>query len=234
MAVSSLNRVKTIAIPLTASNSSNILTIYQNPGISTNASLSISNVEVLSVNSFLKNLKVFAAVRSLPTAQFPEFKITDSETDKLMKTLDIEWGSPRKQLNLYISAGNEWFQVGSVSLLNPYGYPFRVYNLLDLFTDSLALELGDNARIGVSVQDVGHGLLTPEDQVVIHGSYIEEIIVRDKSLTTIINNIPDTLTISPPIINIYSESSFTGNLTPNQDNSVGKALNFGNNLLLGN
>jgi hypothetical protein len=51
----------------------------------------------------VKNLKAHAKINSLPPIKLPDFQLEDSETDKLYKTLDIEWGSARKQLNLYIS-----------------------------------------------------------------------------------------------------------------------------------
>jgi len=70
-------------------------------------------------------------VSTLPEAEIPDFALTDSATAKLVKTLDVEWKSPRQQLNLYITTAinpslEDWLQVGSVSMINPYGYPFRV------------------------------------------------------------------------------------------------------------
>lgn len=150
------------------------------------------NYTIVSFSCFIKNLKVFASVSSLSEVPLPDFALDDSATIKLTKTIDVEWKSPRKQLNLYITNAknptlNNWLQIGSVSLLNPYGYPFRVYNLMDLFTDNLALELGENGKIGVQVEDVGYNLLTDNDKVTIHGSYVEEIFVQSPDLPNIIN-----------------------------------------------
>ncbi len=176
MPISTLNRVKTITVGLSPA-SNDIVTIYQNSGVTIGNEL-MPGYTVISFNCFLKNLKAFAKIQSLQEAPLPNFAVEDSATDKLYKTLDVEWKSPRKQLSLYIASGNQaWSQVGSVSLLNPYGYPFRVYNLMDLFTDNLALELGDNSQIGVGIDQVGYGLLMANDQVTIHGSYVEEIFV---------------------------------------------------------
>lgn len=199
MTINTINRIKTIAHKLSASDNS-IVTIYQNTGLTINNEL-IPNYKIISFNCFIKNLRAFSLIRSLAEISLPSFNLEDSETDKLYKTLDVEWKSARKQITLYISnqlntnsSGEGWFKVGSLSLLNPSGYPYRIYNLMDLFTDSIALELGDNGKIGIQIEDVGYGLLEPTDEITIHGSYIEEIFVQS----------PD-----PTYVNIV-----TGNVTP--------------------
>lgn len=186
MAVTSVNRVKSIVVPLSSASGNQIVTIYENSGLTIGDEL-IPNHKIVSVNCFIKNLKAFAEINSLPEINLPNFSLEDSETDKLYKVMGIEWGSARKQLTLYISAGSGWSKVGSLSLLNPSGYPYRVYNLIDLFTDALAIELGDNSRIGIQVEDVGYGLLAINDTVTIHGSYVEEIFVESPNPQPIIN-----------------------------------------------
>lgn len=182
MPISTINRVKSITVDLNAAIGSSILPIYQNSNVTVGSEL-LPGYTVVSFNCFLKNLKAFSKIQSLEEAPLPNFALEDSATDKLYKTLDVEWKSPRKQLSLYIASGNQgWSQVGSVSLLNPAGYPFRVYNLMDLYTDNLALELGDNSRIGIGVDEVGYGLLEVNDNVTIHGSYVEEIFVVSKDI----------------------------------------------------
>lgn len=138
---------------------------------------STASGRVASRNIFVKNLKVFTQVKSLASASIPNIGLEDSEIQKLYKVLDIEWKSPRYHLNAYISndAGETWYLAGALSLLNPTGYPYRIYNLMDLFTDNLAIELGENGSIGVKIVDVGYGSITANDTITIHGSYIEEI-----------------------------------------------------------
>ena len=174
-----INKVRTIARKLN-SQTSGIITIYHNTG--NPGSIDLATNTLVSVNSFIKNLKAHAKIGSLAPIKMPNFQLEDSETDKLYKVLDVEWNSPRKQLNLYISDNAlTWELIGAISLLNPSGYPYRVYNLMDMYTDNLAVELGENGRLGVEVKDVGYGLLTGDDLVTIHGSYVEEIIVSSKS-----------------------------------------------------
>lgn len=188
MPISPISQVRTIAYKLDLT--SDIKTIYSTSLVV--GSDYIPGYKIISFNAFIKNLKAFASVASLPESMLPSFLPTDTSTDKTIKVLDIEWGSPRKQLNLYIASNTEpsvtqWYQVGSVSLLNPYGYPFRIYNLMDLFTDNLALELGENSKIGIQVQDVGFGLLTYQDAVTIHGSYTEEMFIQTEDKPNIFN-----------------------------------------------
>lgn len=132
----------------------------------------------ISRNIFVKNLKAFTQIKSLASASIPDIQLEDSEIQKLYKVLDIEWKSPRYHLNAYISnnAGETWHMAGALSLLNPSGYPYRIYNLMDLFTDNLAIELGENGSIGIQIADVGYGSLQANDLITIHGSYIEEVV----------------------------------------------------------
>lgn len=188
MPISIINRAKTITLPLNSDNGTNIVTIYQNNDLVSGNEL-LPTYKIVSFNSFIKNLKVYASIKSLPEANLPDFQLADSATQKVQKVLDIEWKSARKQLNAYIASDKSaaWQQVGSLSLLNPSGYAFRIYNLMDMFTDNLALELGENSKIGISVENVGYGILAPNDKVTIHGSYVEEIILQSPDLQPITN-----------------------------------------------
>jgi hypothetical protein len=228
MPISSINRVKTITVDLNSATGNNIVTIYQNSGVTIGDEL-IPGYTVISLNCFLKNLKAFAKIQSLEESPLPDFDVEDSATDKLYKTLDVEWKSPRKQLSLYIASGNQdWSQVGSISLLNPYGYPFRVYNLMDLYTDNLALELGDNSRIGIGVDEVSYGLLAEEDLVTIHGSYVEEIFVQSPTETNYIN-VP---VIIPPItVNVGSNTQIE---QPSTSYLINNSSNIDNVFLVNN
>ncbi len=217
MPISSVNRIKTIGVSL-SSDSNAMAVIYENTGIIVGREF-LSDYKIVSFNTFIKNLKVFASINSLDNAILPDFKIEDSDTDRLHKVLDIEWKSPRKQIDLFIQSNNkDWLPIGSTSLLNPAGYPFRIYNLMDLFTDNLALELGDNSRIGIKVKDVGYGLLASTDLVTIHGSYVEEIYLVSKE----------------PPINITVTGTSGGSVTPVIDNSFNNTSLVDNTFLVGN
>lgn len=219
MTIANISRVKSIVVPITASNASKIVTIYQHPTDITIGSEFLEAGKVISFNCFIKNLKAFAKIASIPEAPLPDIQLEDSSAEKIHKVLDVEWKSARKQMNLFIATSNsDWQQVGSVSLLNPAGYPFRVYNLMDLFTDNLALELGDNSKIGIAMQEVGYGVLTGQDKVTIHGSYTEEIFVKSNE----------------PPININVNVSGGGSTTTPTDYSISNSSLIDNLFFIGN
>ncbi|MBD2001918.1 MULTISPECIES: hypothetical protein [Cyanophyceae] len=118
-------------------------------------------------------------MNSLEPAPFPEFALTDTESQKRQKTLDIEWGAstPKKRLDILIAeSGGPWQVVGAVSLLKSYGYPGRNYRLIDTFTDTLAFEMGNGMKLGVRVVNMGYGLLANTDVLTLHMGWIEEYV----------------------------------------------------------
>lgn len=167
-----VNIVKTVNLKLTSTNQTGIISIFDN-------TLDAFD-NVLAKSAFVKNLKAFAKITSLPPVRLPNFKLEDSESEKLYKALDIEFNSPRKQLDIFIGSSGDWSQIGSVSLLNPSGYPYRMYNLLDFATDGLAAELENGKSIGVQVVNVGNGTLEGSDTVTIHGSVTQEYVIPEK------------------------------------------------------
>ncbi|MBW4480348.1 MAG: hypothetical protein KME54_26800 [Tolypothrix brevis GSE-NOS-MK-07-07A] len=225
--ISTFNKAKTIVKSLDSTTGQLIIPVFANtltgnyPG------------QLISVNAFVKNLKAHAKISSLAPVKLPNFTLEDSETDKLYKTLDIEWGSARKQLNLYISDNDtDWYQVGAISLLNPSGYPYRIYNLMDLITDNLAIELGENGRIGVQVQDVGYGALQTGDNITIHGSYVQEIAVDSGSaVLQNTNDFEELVDIVNTIILATNPMRKYVAFTNNGDNPI--YLNLGDTATLG-
>lgn len=165
---------KTILKPV-ASNSTEVIPLF-NKALPANL-----QGTVIAVNSLITNLKVYAKITSLGAIAMPNFSLEDSETDKLYKALDIEWKSPRKQLDFLLSIDDiNWQIIGSISLLNPSGYPYRIYNILNAITDDIAIELGDNGMIGMQVKDVGYGGINGNDQLTVYGSYIREIVIQQE------------------------------------------------------
>jgi hypothetical protein len=190
MTISTINQVKPIVLHLNSSSTADIYPIF------TDEPFTIENGTIISENIFVKNLKAFAKITSLDEAVLPDITLEDSQQQATIKAINAEFSSPRKQLDLLISAGNnQWFPVGSISLLNPSGYPYRVHNLMDLYTDNLAIELGKEGMLGVRLKEVGTGLLTGNDEITIHGSYVKEIVIDD-SPPSITNSIPFNTTVT--------------------------------------
>ncbi|RAM49472.1 MAG: hypothetical protein C6Y22_22215 [Hapalosiphonaceae cyanobacterium JJU2] len=169
------NRIKTLTKKINSSSGSGVITIVD----ATQSPTLPAGLELISINTFVKSLKAYAKITSINESILPNFLLEDTDTDRLYKSLDVEWNSSRKQLDLLISEDStNWELIGSVSLLNPRGYPYRMYNLQDFYTDNLAIELGDNGKLGVQVKDVGYGGLLGNDLITIHGSYLREIIYK--------------------------------------------------------
>ena len=226
MTISTFNKAKTIVKSLDFLTGQNIVPIFSNtltgsyPG------------QITSVNAFVKNLKAHAKISSLAPVKLPNFQLEDSETDKLYKTLDVEWGSARKQLSLYISDNQtDWYQIGAISLLNPSGYPYRIYNLMDLFTDNLAIELGENGRIGVQIQDVGYGALQTGDIVTVHGSYVQEIATDNNAIIQNTADFEELIDIESTVVLTANPSRKYVAITNNGENSI--YLNLGATATLG-
>lgn len=194
MAIQTINNAKSICTSLQIGDAG-ITTIYEPQNLYIGQDY-LPNYQLIGFNTFIKNLRVFSQITSLGVAPLPEIELTDSNTQKLVKVLDAEWQSERKQLNLYLSNNNIWKQIGSLSLLRPFGYPFRIYNIMSQYTNGLMLELGSDSRIGVQVQDVGYGLIASGDRVTVFGNYVEELILNGNFETKI------QVDFNPPVINV--------------------------------
>jgi hypothetical protein len=122
-------------------------------------------------------------MNSLESVPIPELLPTDSNSQKILKTMDIEWNSPRKILNLWLSNNNsDWLLGGQVSLYRTEGYPYRIYALKDLLTDNLSFELGSDGYLGISVTDTGNGYIAASDVTHIQGSIVEEYSFQENGL----------------------------------------------------
>ncbi len=195
MTIKSINVVKKIAQRITSANENNLVVLFNN----INPVSSIPSDSIISVNGFLKNLKAYSRITSTLEVPLPNIQITDSDQERLFATLDIEWKSQRKHLDLLVSAdGNDYIEIGTISLIRQQGYPYRMHSLLDFFTDGLADEFGDNGKVAVKISDVGYGLLSGDDTVTIHGSYLQEIVYDEALIANPISNQMQINSINPP------------------------------------
>ncbi|BAZ50518.1 hypothetical protein NIES4103_31340 [Nostoc sp. NIES-4103] len=172
--ITTFNQSRAFTIKLDSTNGSNIIPLFDISPYTSNSG------DIIAENVFIKNLKAYAKISSLDPIQLPDIGVEDSDLQRTYKVLNVEWGSPRKQINLFLREAptGQWNPFGSISLLNPSGYPYRMYSLQDIFTDNLAIELGSNGQIGVQIQDVGYGVLSGADVVTICGTYIKEIVLQ--------------------------------------------------------
>lgn len=80
----SINHV--ISKKIDTNNQDSIIVLFGNVAPST-----FSNP--LSVNAFLKNLKGYSNITSLSKAGLPNISLEDTNQDRLIKVMNIEWGS---------------------------------------------------------------------------------------------------------------------------------------------
>ncbi|GAA6621584.1 hypothetical protein [Scytonema sp. NUACC26] len=220
--------VGTISHRLDSTSNPGVITVFQ----ANNNLPTVPGSTKLNLNVFIKNFRAFAIIQSLAPVRLPNYTLEDSESDKTYKMLDIEWGSARKQLDLFIGVtGQPWQKVGAISLLNPSGYPYRIYNLQDLYTPNLAIELGENGKLGVQVVDVGHGVLQGNDFITIHGSYTQEWVGYEGSELTLCTD--ESWNISSTSQVILPANSTRGRIALVNSGSKPIYLSLGNTAQLG-
>lgn len=149
---------------------SNIKTIYE-PGY-------ISAFDLVASTRFygyVTDLRCKVNIKSLPEQQLPEISIGDTRTARVNAVRDMEWRSPRKQLDILLRnpKSGGWLDIGSVSLLNRE--PFYQVNLLQYLSDNVAFAVANDSAIGIRIFNAGYGLLDDDDEVTVWGSVKEEL-----------------------------------------------------------
>jgi hypothetical protein len=209
----------TIAQKIDTSNQNSRIILFDNIPPS-----SFSNV--ISANGFLKNLKAYSNITSLAEAGLPNILLEDTDQDRLIKAMNIEWGSERIQLDLEASAdGINFIKVGAISLIHQMGYPYRNYSLLDFFTDGLAGEVGTNGKIACFVKDAGYGKLTANDELTIYGSVTQEIVLN---ISSVENSNYYTVQLTSAATKILDANSNRKGLIVFNDSAVKIYLGFNN------
>ncbi|WP_375470250.1 hypothetical protein [uncultured Nostoc sp.] len=130
------------------------------------------------INEYLEinNLKAVSWIYNLPAVPFPVFELEDTESKQLLTAINLEWQSPRIQMDVMINIDNvNWQRIAAYSLLNPTPYPYREYSLGNH-------TLGDNAMLGLQIKEVGSGVLQDttlgRDKVTLFADLIRQITVE--------------------------------------------------------
>lgn len=124
---------------------------------------------------FITSLRLKVDVNSLPESSLPNLELTSSRTERITAVRDIEWNSPRKEIEFYLATSRiPWQPIFKVSLLNRL--PYYQINLLPYLSDASSVEIGNDARLGARIVDAGYGLLNDTDNVIIFGSAQEEAV----------------------------------------------------------
>lgn len=172
------SRYEMFDLQLSPANGNQIVSIYE-PG----TDYQYSNLEALGYqlirNGFIRDLRALVGVKSIAEITIPQDKLSDPLISKEMKSLivgSLEWISERKHLKLWTGGINkDWKLKSTVSVVNRGAAPDYAIDLLAYFTGDLALPLGSNGRIGVSVENVNYGLLAGNDFINISGNYVEDV-----------------------------------------------------------
>lgn len=163
----------------------------------TYAPYSKSGYRLISEYLEIKDLKAVSWIYSLPPVVFPVFELEDTESKQLLTAINLEWKSPRIQLDVMVDIDNtlSWQRIAAYSLLNPSPYPYREYSLGNH-------TLGDNAMIGLQIRSVGFGLLqngvNGQDKVTAYADLsrqitIERLIDTSAKIANIITPIAATI-----------------------------------------
>jgi ABC-type Zn2+ transport system substrate-binding protein/surface adhesin len=137
---------------------------------------------VVSKSIIIDNLTGFSNLPSLQAVAIPNWRLNENELNKQYRTLDVEFNSYRKQLNIYIGRNNEWQKIGVFSLINPSAYPYKFFNLLDFISSGEIAKFQSGYTIGLEVEDVGFGLLGENDFISVKGSYTEQYTLGNTDL----------------------------------------------------
>ncbi|MBW4678404.1 MAG: hypothetical protein KME52_31830 [Desmonostoc geniculatum HA4340-LM1] len=147
----------------------------------------------------IENLKAVSWVYSLAEVEFPVFELEDTESKQLLTAINLEWKSPRIQMDVVIDIGNtlSWQRVAAYSLLNSSPYPYREYSLGNH-------TLGDNCMIGLQIRNVGFGLLQNgtggQDKVTAFAD-LKRVITIEKIVDTSVKIANNITTIPSTIVN---------------------------------
>lgn len=132
----------------------------------------------VKINRYLKAFKATINIKSIAELEIPTFNELATNLEINTKLRNLEWESKRKHLNLVLQTdGLNWKKKGTVSLINRGDLPYYESDLMAFFTEGLAIELGDVAKIGAQVQDVGYGWITSQDYVLIYANLVKEVTI---------------------------------------------------------
>lgn len=176
-----------LAVTLDSNSGSNIIPLF------TYTPYSKSGYRLIDEYLEITEIKAISWIYNIEQVEFPIFQVEDSESMRLFTAINLEWNSPRIQLDIMLNIDNSptWHNIASYSLLNQNPYPFREYDFGNH-------ALGSNAIIGFKIVNVGDGILQStiegNDRVVISADLTRQIFLQELIDTSnkILNNFTTT------------------------------------------
>jgi hypothetical protein len=133
---------------------------------------------------FMTDLRAKVDINSLAESALPDLDLTTSRIERMTSIRDLEWNSPRMQLDLLFKTSTApLVEIAQVSLLNRQ--PYYQVNLMGYLTDNGIFALGNDASFYVRIRNVGYGTLYQNDSVVLFGAVKEECSVIPDAPTEI-------------------------------------------------
>lgn len=187
MAVNNLIVKQKLAITLDSASASNVIPLF------TYTPYSKSGYRLLDEYLEIDNLKAISWIYNIPAVEFPIFDVEDSESKQILTSINLEWTSPRIQLDILfkVDGSSTWQKIESKSLLNQSPLPYREFSLGSHV-------LGNNSMIGFQIIDAGEGLLKStsvgQDKVTLIADLTRQVFVQELIDTSnkIVNNITTT------------------------------------------
>lgn len=120
----------------------------------------------------ITSLRAKVAISSIPRTEIPAYDATTTRGERIAALRELEWRSPRKQLDIFMSGTYQgWQPIASISLLNRF--PFYTLDLLPLLGGDRTFLVGAESQLAARITATDYGLLLGADTVSIWGT-VEE------------------------------------------------------------
>jgi hypothetical protein len=218
MTIEAFDIQENVSIELTPASAQNLVSLYTyTPFVKSGYRLFSEWVEI-------KNIRVISWIYNTPRVPFPVFELEDSESKQLLTAIELEWDSPRIELEMSITSdnGSNWRAIRKFSLLNNNPYPFREYEAGDY-------SLGSDGGLAFKIQDVGFGILRSfgsfVDKVTITADLIRHVRIEKivSAVTRIAHIITNSANLIVPVNNDRQGISFFN--TSNRDIFIDTRIN---------
>lgn len=131
-------------------------------------------------NGYITDLRIKTKISTLTETPLPEFELGQSKTAKMALVRDLEYFSPRYNLDVLLRQGDDGPWVSIFEFAVHARAPFFILEVLGYLTSQPAFAVGPDATLGMEFSDVGYGLPSfALDQVHLYGVVREEYSTPD-------------------------------------------------------
>jgi hypothetical protein len=164
---------------LNASTGTNIVELYQ-PGYLN----SLDVVANAKYSGFITSLRLTIDITSIDELEVIENDTLSDDATIAANAKTTFNNNAKKCLSFFMkTSSTPLIKVVDIFLFNRR--PFYYLNLLPYFTSANTFDIAPDVVIAAQMRDVGYGLLSSDDRILVLGTVIEESPVFDQSLLTI-------------------------------------------------